>query len=1045
MKATSTLALELTVAGQTTKFESSESSIIVGRSKSCTVTIPKNDVVSREHLKVEQKEGDIWLTDLGSSNGTYYRGSKLMPHVECLYTGDSFYLGAKSDGYGMKITYVSAGVVKETTPASEGTVGERTVALNLPDIYSFRDEEQAKVELESVVDQLKSNKKLQQTQASIVRKPEPKSQTQASVAIPPAMKEGTKASLIRVPVQPVQTKKDSTSTIRAKVVDTASRDEHLMQMQMIEAELAVLVAKKENLAREIVELGKKELEYKAMEQKYQTEKAELERIAYDHSEKESKLKDVIRDLEEKVPELINKTEILSMTESKLNEKLELVAAADTKIKAAEARLKEASEKLELAIEEAQAKKSETTFFDSKVKHLVGEEDRLHKVKFAHEHKIAELETSIADLETQKNESEQAYHDQTAQENALIEKLIAEREIVDAQLKQAMTDYERVQKKTKFELESLDAESKLKKTVLEREVEEIVTRKTIVLRDVEEAKRGITETQAKLDALNYTVQTEQSRLVALRKDIQKADAEKAHHDERVKALIQKYNGIDQEVERLLSEAKEKAKAIKLEAEKSGEAKQQEWTARFHELEKDYEVDRKAWAAKSAELEKAYESEKRVWDAKVLEVERDFETKRKAWDVQELALQKDRENERKVWDNRGAAIEKEHAERVKVLDQAALNIENEHAARIKSLDNVAASIEKNHAVRKQELENFARSIEKEHLEHKKLLEAKAIAIEEENNERKQSLARDFEEARRRAAAEHEATLVALKENEVQAKLKQAEDFRMWVADEEARVKRIAAKNANEFAHHVSMRTLADLPSSGSVSVSTLIEILENKLVEGLSGQVLGEGIYDPNFNKGVRKFWIQASAGVATLVALVLGGYYGPQFLGKKLEVLKVANQQADAKFMEEIKHERERMLALHLEARDTFQESYVDNILYNPGYLTMKREAELQKSWTVQLSKFFFETLLFDDRKVVSFMPIESSLITELDETYKVLNSQNFDVNLVKMKKLEEAKLEEMWLLVGGRDNWLKVRKKEAEFYTVHARSSAKTGRTPTGK
>jgi hypothetical protein len=169
--------------------------------------------------------------------------------------------------------------------------------------------------------------------------------------------------------------------------------------------------------------------------------------------------------------------------------------------------------------------------------------------------------------------------------------------------------------------------------------------------------------------------------------------------------------------------------------------------------------------------------------------------------------------------------------------------------------------------------------------------------------------------------------------------------------------------------------------------------------------------------------------------------------QKIEVLKAKNAAENAQFMKDLREQRERMLALHLEPKAEFQEAYVDNILYNPGYLAMKQDEAIQKEWTAVLSKFFFEELLLDDRKVVNFIPIETALIRSLSDVNQVLNTANYEVNLKKMRQLEEEKQSELWIAAGSKENWQKLRMKEARFYAEKVKSMGDLKaqiRTPAG-
>ena len=48
----------------------------IGRGDTCAVTI-QDGLVSRDHLEVSLKNGEWWIADLFSSNGTYLEGKKI--------------------------------------------------------------------------------------------------------------------------------------------------------------------------------------------------------------------------------------------------------------------------------------------------------------------------------------------------------------------------------------------------------------------------------------------------------------------------------------------------------------------------------------------------------------------------------------------------------------------------------------------------------------------------------------------------------------------------------------------------------------------------------------------------------------------------------------------------------------------------------------------------------------------------------------------------------------------------------------------------------
>ena len=67
-----------------------------GRSSDNDVAFPHDSNVSRYHAEIEERGGDYWLIDLGSSNGTTVNGKKLEGEIR-LNDGDKIVLGGSSE------------------------------------------------------------------------------------------------------------------------------------------------------------------------------------------------------------------------------------------------------------------------------------------------------------------------------------------------------------------------------------------------------------------------------------------------------------------------------------------------------------------------------------------------------------------------------------------------------------------------------------------------------------------------------------------------------------------------------------------------------------------------------------------------------------------------------------------------------------------------------------------------------------------------------------------------------------------------------------
>ncbi len=65
--------------------------ITLGRSNNNRIVL-KDPYISKNHLKIAEDEGDFYLVDLGSANGTYLNGEKILDVVK-LKNGDRIRVG----------------------------------------------------------------------------------------------------------------------------------------------------------------------------------------------------------------------------------------------------------------------------------------------------------------------------------------------------------------------------------------------------------------------------------------------------------------------------------------------------------------------------------------------------------------------------------------------------------------------------------------------------------------------------------------------------------------------------------------------------------------------------------------------------------------------------------------------------------------------------------------------------------------------------------------------------------------------------------------
>lgn len=64
------------INGEEIDYSTQQDSVTIGRSSKCDVVIP-HESMSRQHCKIELKDGEVFITDLGSINGVYIDGIKI--------------------------------------------------------------------------------------------------------------------------------------------------------------------------------------------------------------------------------------------------------------------------------------------------------------------------------------------------------------------------------------------------------------------------------------------------------------------------------------------------------------------------------------------------------------------------------------------------------------------------------------------------------------------------------------------------------------------------------------------------------------------------------------------------------------------------------------------------------------------------------------------------------------------------------------------------------------------------------------------------------
>src|SRR5687768_11789120 len=103
-----------TGAAAGTVFPVTEASVLIGRSLDAQVSI-NEQAISNEHARLEQEGAKFTLRDLGSTNGTYVNGQRLVDAV-VLAGGDSIRMGSTTFTFVTRESGMPKGTVKLRDP-----------------------------------------------------------------------------------------------------------------------------------------------------------------------------------------------------------------------------------------------------------------------------------------------------------------------------------------------------------------------------------------------------------------------------------------------------------------------------------------------------------------------------------------------------------------------------------------------------------------------------------------------------------------------------------------------------------------------------------------------------------------------------------------------------------------------------------------------------------------------------------------------------------------------------------------------------------------
>ncbi len=161
------------------------------------------------------------------------------------------------------------------------------------------------------------------------------------------------------------------------------------------------------------------------------------------------------------------------------------------------------------------------------------------------------------------------------------------------------------------------------------------------------------------------------------------------------------------------------------------------------------------------------------------------------------------------------------------------------------------------------------------------------------------------------------------------------------------------------------------------------------------------FDPTLQQNkVKKFWI--STGAALMLAFLFLVYL-PKFKNMAVETTRTIAAEADKNEeiqLEQVRKENELKKEFKPEKTDQYYSSYTERVLYTRDYVKIELKKEFREKWILSLQDYFVHGLRLNENNLVPFIAQEANLIRELDEMMAKINGQFAEEGIQRMRDIE---------------------------------------------
>ncbi len=968
--------------------------LLVGRTSDTQIAVADTSV-SRHHLEIKIRSDHLWLTDLGSANGTFINGEKIEPHKRLQYQeGDVIRVGNQN-------TEIQLEVVEK--------------AFQDKDLESQLLPEEHRTALNALINAAHAESQRLQTLV--------KSQEEQMIRAAEAKAHGIVNQATITGNSMVDEATDMAQSIQA--------DAEKKRAEMIaKAEQEAIVAASDVFAQADAKVAEGEKKAKALISEAETTSAEILKQARQHQlDLSLKWETEKASLYEKAQEEIEsqKTNILTAAKSAAQILIDEAQNESAKI------LKSASEQFNIAKSDAEQKA------------VVYYKDAAEKLKSAE----AELESAKTDarkiltqgkMNADALKIEADYNLQKAREEA---QEIEARALEESKQLQMNAHLQKAQLLTEADGEArriIDEAKAHSQELLQngkKQVDEWVSRANADIALEREAILSKAQADAKTLLASSEAEIEIKRQKLLGSiELAKLETEKFNQDARnhlldvVQTTTETKRQAEAQAELFLSEAKSTTEKMLSQTEEQKksiiEKTEQLMQAKLQAVQSENDAilkNAKRTAEKMAQ-DASETAERMVAEAKAetegvrheLQALREQRTEIQK-SIQDLLSSKAQiQSEIQVGGERVSELMKttEVKQRENLeLENNLLELKNQKINLTKELNQAQTQLAKEQDTRKQiliELESVKTSLTNSKEAHQAEIERLKSSVKKEIDEYKNREQQSLDERKM-----SELQLIKKMRDEAHEGLKaQREEL------------------AQNIANAVEVQVLAQV-KSGQTPSSDLHLLFQNQ-IKGLISEELFKNTFDQasknetylpppavqKINRRLRYGGIGATLVLAGCLA------YSPT----RHSIVRFFTQGSQAAvdgFIQAMKAERDRRY--RTEKTREWRASYTDAVLYTKGFVDFKLSSESQKLWIKKLQDHMLEDHKVSEDATIKLIALEAALVTQLKDSASQIHPESVDSSIKKMRELEAKVVGEMQELLGDTKNFEDFKKFSENYYT----------------